>query len=82
MSFNLEEVLKRKKLDKTELANRLGVSRQTIYGYLKNPSLKTLSDIAKVLDMELFELFEMSGFDAVYKKDSNGDDEIIGYLKK
>lgn len=81
MDFNLDEILKRKKLDKTKLANRLGVSRQTVYGYLKNPSLKTLSQIAEVLDIELFELFEMSGFDPIYRKNEDND-EIIGYLKK
>jgi transcriptional regulator with XRE-family HTH domain len=82
MSFNLEEILKRKKLDKTELANRLGVSRQTIYGYLKNPSLKTLTEIADALEVELFELFEMSDFKPIYEKDELGTERIVGYLKK
>ncbi len=78
MAFDLDALLKRVRSDKTELANRLGVSRQTIYGYKENPSLKTLKDIAEKLEIELFELFEMNNFDPVY----NDKGDIIGYLKK
>ena len=81
MGLNLEEVLKQKGIDKTELAKRLGVSRQTIYGYLKNPSLDTLKNIAYALEVELFELFEITGFEPIYKKDKDGNQALIGYLK-
>ena len=62
--INIDRILKRKKISKTELANRLGVPRQSIYSYLKgNVSLEKIVNMANALDVELWELFSRSGDD-------------------
>lgn len=70
--LRLEEILKEKGIGITELAERLGVNRQTVYYYIKqddkNP-LTQLKKIAEALEVKLSDLFE--------KKES----DIIGFLR-
>jgi transcriptional regulator with XRE-family HTH domain len=58
--LRLEEILKEKGIGITELAERLGVNRQTVYYYIKqddkNP-LAQLKKIADALEINLVELF-------------------------
>lgn len=57
--LDIDSVLKEKKISKTELADKLGVPRQSIYSYLDgNVSLGILVNIANALEVSIIELFE------------------------
>ncbi|MEL7678142.1 helix-turn-helix transcriptional regulator [Elizabethkingia meningoseptica] len=85
MSLNVERVLKSKGLNKAKLAELLGRgdNRSYVTNLLKSPSLATLEKIAEVLNVDIVELFDpLDSGDPIYKKDENGNEIIIGYLKK
>lgn len=57
--LDIDGILKEKRISKTDLANKLGVPRQSIYSYLKgNVSLEKLVNIADALEVNITELFE------------------------
>ncbi|OFX56661.1 MAG: hypothetical protein A2066_14965 [Bacteroidetes bacterium GWB2_41_8] len=59
--LNIDSVLKEKKISKTELADKLGVPRQSIYSYLDgNVSLGILVNIANTLEVPIWQLFNGS----------------------
>lgn len=49
LHFNLEEVLSKSNIGVTELANRLSVSRQTVYYYAKQGDKLPLNTINEIL---------------------------------
>lgn len=64
--LNIDSVLKEKKISKTELADKLGVPRQSIYSYLDgNVSLGILVNIANTLEVDVTELFEQPKSDVI-----------------
>lgn len=64
--LNIDSVLKEKKISKTELADKLGVPRQSIYSYLDgNVSLGILVNIANALEVDVTELFEQPKSDVI-----------------
>ena len=55
---DIDSILKEKGIGKTELANKLGLPRQSIYSYLNgNVSLEKMVNIANALDVPLSRLF-------------------------
>jgi transcriptional regulator with XRE-family HTH domain len=75
--LNIDSVLKEKKISKTELADKLGVPRQSIYSYLDgNVSLGILVNIANALDVPLWQLFNSS------ENDLNGFVEFNGIIHR
>lgn len=58
---DIDSILKKKGMGKTELANKLGLPRQSIYSYLNgNVSLEKMVNIANALDVPLWSLFPAS----------------------
>ena len=58
-SENLKEIMKERKMSLDEFADFLGISRSMLQVYLKgegNPRLDTLEEIAKKLEISVFEL--------------------------
>ena len=56
--LDIDSILKEKRISKTELANKLGVPRQSIYSYLNgNVPLEKMVNIANVLEVPVWELF-------------------------
>lgn len=57
--LRIEEILKEKGLTKGDLAESMGVSRQTLHSHLTgNPSLEILKRIAEALNLKVADLFE------------------------
>jgi len=64
--LNIDSVLKEKKISKTELADKLGVPRQSIYSYLDgNVSLGILVNIANALEVPVSDLFDQPKTDVI-----------------
>jgi len=60
MNFRIKEISDQKGITLKDLAQRSGVARESLSGQVfKNPTLKTLSKIADVLGVEVYELFEI-----------------------
>lgn len=61
MLLRIRAVLKSKKMKQQELADRLGVSKVTVSYWCNNqtiPSLETLSQIARILEVKIANLIE------------------------
>lgn len=58
MKLRVKEVAKRKNIGMVELAKMLNKSYNALYNRLDNPTLKSLQEIANVLDCEIIELIE------------------------
>ena len=59
--IEIRKLLKQKKVDITELAGRLNVSRQTVHYYINQAdknSVETLNKIAAALNVPVIDLFE------------------------
>lgn len=57
--LRIEEILKVKEITKGDLAESMGISRQTLHSHLTgNPSLEILSRIADALGVKISDLFE------------------------
>ena len=59
--IDIRKLLKQKKVDITELASMLNVSRQTVHYYINQAdknSVETLNKIAAALNVPVVELFE------------------------
>lgn len=57
--LRIEKILKEKGLTKGDLAESMGVSRQTLHSHLTgNPSLEILNRISVALNIKISELFE------------------------
>ncbi len=64
--LRIEEILKEKGLTKGDLAESMGISRQTLHSHLTgNPSLEILNRIAKALNVTIAELFDKTVGDGV-----------------
>ena len=58
--INIERILKEKKLTKTEVAERMSLTRESLYSILNgNPTLNNLKKLADVLGVPIQELFEL-----------------------
>lgn len=53
----IEELIKEKGYTYTSLAEKMGTTKQNLYGKLKSPSYPTLTEIANALGVEMWELF-------------------------
>lgn len=80
MNLRITEILKKKKITQSELANRLGITRQSLGIKIKsNISIKELNKVSKALGVEVHELIELSdNYEHIYNE--NGDWK--GILKK
>lgn len=59
MGLNIDLILKQKGLNRSKLSEMLGKSnRSYVTNALKNPTLKTLEEIAEVLEVDVRELFQ------------------------
>ena len=62
----IKDILKAKSITQKEIALKLGVSEPVIsYAINGNPTLKTLEDIAKALDVRVSDLIDESDIDLV-----------------
>lgn len=53
----IEEVIKEKGYTLTALAEKMGTTKQNLYGKLKSPSYPTLVSIASALEVPMWQLF-------------------------
>ena len=53
----IEELIKEKGYTYTSLAEKMGTTKQNLYGKLKSPSYPTLIEIANALGVDMWELF-------------------------
>lgn len=71
--IEIDDLLKEKGISKTQLAEKMGISRENLYRILKgNPTVESLTRIAKVLNVNLGRLFS----------DLNGHVEYRGEIIK
>lgn len=56
-SNRIAKLMEEKGVGVVALADRMGITRQTLHANLKNPSYPTLERIAEALGVELWELF-------------------------
>ncbi|AZA74768.1 helix-turn-helix domain-containing protein [Chryseobacterium indoltheticum] len=86
--LRLKEVLNEKGIESKDLAVLIGVTPTTISNINKGntfPKPETLKQIAEVLDVDIRDLFystKKSEMETIYKKDENGKEIVIGFLKK
>ena len=60
--LRIKELCKEKNILQKELAERIGISETAFTQAIKgNPTIGTLEKIAKALDVEVYELFEVYG---------------------
>ncbi len=90
---NVKAILKEKGMTQIDLAEKLNVKQETISRTLSgNPTLKSISDIAKALDVDIRELFistsdNLNGFieyeNDIYKISSVKDlEDLIRKINK
>lgn len=53
----IEEIIEEKGYNMTDFAKKMGMSRQNLYKILKSPSYPTLENIAKALEVPIWQLF-------------------------
>lgn len=88
MGLNVERILEKKGINKAKLSELLGRGDNRSYAtnLLKSPSLASLEKIAEALEVDIVELFdpvdEKRNTEPIYRKDADGKEIIIGYLKK
>lgn len=71
MALRVKELCKERGMTIKDIANKLGIDASNLSGSLKgNPKLSTLQDVAKALDVEVYDLFE---------KKEGGD--LYGYVE-
>ncbi len=84
MKLRIKEICEEKGIMQRELAERINITEVGLSKSLNgNPTLQRLVEIAEALDVQLLELFEKNPNkgEAIYKKDENGNEIVIGYLK-
>lgn len=59
--IKIEEIMKKKGVGVTELAERLGVNRQTIYYYMKQGDKNPLSQLQKIADAMDVSVYDIIG---------------------
>lgn len=57
MENRIKEVIKEKGYTQKEFAEVLGVTRQTLYSIIKDPSSPTLEKLSKALDVPVWQFF-------------------------
>ena len=63
--IHIDSILKVKSISKKEVANRMGLSRESLYRILSgNPTLDNINKLASALDVSITELFEQPAKDA------------------
>lgn len=61
MSIDIDTLLKEKKLSKTDVAKRMGLSRESLYRILSgNPTLDNINKLADAVGVTVAELFSAS----------------------
>lgn len=60
MKERLIQVLKSKKLTQVELSERMGITQPALFNRLKNPTLKSISQIADAIGCDVAELISDS----------------------
>lgn len=60
MKLRIKEAIKEKGLTIQEVATRIGKSKQSLHGIIEkgNPTIGTLSDIAKAINVPIHKLYE------------------------
>lgn len=70
MSIDIDTLLKEKKLSKTDIAKKMGLSRESLYRILSgNPTLDNIIKLANALGVSVSELF------------TKGENELSGYVE-
>lgn len=80
MEFRIKEILDKKGMTATSLCEAVGITKQNMSNINRgkqNPSLALLEQIAKVLDVEIWELFQRS---SEINSNINGFVEINGEI--
>lgn len=66
MSIDIDTLLKEKKLSKTDIAKRMGLSRESLYRILSgNPTLDNINKLADAIGCPVAELFEQPNKDSL-----------------
>ena len=84
MKLRIKEICEEKGIMQRELAEKINITEVGLSKSLNgNPTLQRLVEIAEALDVPFLELFEKNPNkgEAIYKKDKNGNEIVIGYLK-
>jgi transcriptional regulator with XRE-family HTH domain len=64
--INIDGILKEKQLSKTEVAKRMGLSRESLYRILScNPTLDNITKLAAALGVPISELFDQPQTDVI-----------------
>lgn len=61
--YRLDEILRTRGMRKSDLAEKLGISKQSLSSMTKNPSLSNMERIAKALEIPIWRLFRKDGAD-------------------
>lgn len=90
--LRLEEILKERNMAVTDLEaimkkrgtklSRLSISK--IINNVSSPKVSTLQDIANALQVDIRDMFNYidEELKPIYEKDSDGNEKVVGYLKK
>ncbi|AQX00445.1 helix-turn-helix transcriptional regulator [Elizabethkingia sp. HX WHF] len=85
MDLRIKEICKEKGMMLKDVADKINITEVGLSKSLNgNPTLKRLEEVAKALNVDFLELFVKQPYkeDPIYTKDENGNEIIIGYLKK
>lgn len=85
MKLRIKEICDEKGIMQRELAEMINITEVGLSKSLNgNPTLQRLVEIADALKVPFLELFEKNpnNGEPIYKKDSEGKEIVIGYLKK
>ena len=64
--IDIDIILKSKKQSKTDVAKKMGLSRESLYRILSgNPTLENLNKLASALEVPLSELFDRPAIDII-----------------
>lgn len=70
----IDQLIKEKGFTYTSLAEKMGTTKQNLYGKLKSPSYPTLNEIARALEVDMWELFAS-------RDEIIGDNDFIAFVR-
>ncbi len=86
--LRIKDILKEKGMTAKAMAHTLGITENALSMIIngkRQPRFQLLGEIAEYLDVDIKDLFystKENDLNPIYKKNADGEDIIVGYLKK
>jgi len=81
--INIDSFLKEKRISKTDVAKRMGLSRESLYRIISgNPTLENIQKLADAIGIPISELFEQSENDVIHCPNCGAKLKVVKVLQR